>query len=304
MNCISKLAIFTSVICLELISIFSCISNGNSEVDATSRKIDSLIEIQKINEQCIFLKFGFESVTAINTQKGIVLIDAGISSGLTAKYRKIIENEFQTNVFTYIINTHGHPDHVGGNSIFPESGIIGHLNCIQEISEQWKNPEKRTMRLNKIVEEYELELQAYKPDTKEWNEVFTQKARYLNAYNDSKNLISVKQPDITFSDSLTINMGDITFEMFYFGKCHSSSDIVIFVPEMKILCIGDLFITYGRPSINDTLMVDKDRWQKAVHWLEKRMINIEKVIGGHGQILSIDDLKSFNSKILGECSKK
>ncbi|MBK6965519.1 MAG: hypothetical protein IPH20_16730 [Bacteroidales bacterium] len=40
------------------------------------------------------------------------------------------------------MNTHGHPDHVGGNSVFSESVIIGHSNCSEEIAGQWKNPEK------------------------------------------------------------------------------------------------------------------------------------------------------------------
>jgi hypothetical protein len=51
-------------------------------------------------------------------------------------------------------------------------------------------------------------------------------------------------------------------------------------------------------------MADKDRWQQAIHWIEKRMGNMEKIMGGHGQMLSIDDLTSFNSNISRECSKE
>ena len=110
--------------------------------------------------------------------------------------------------------------------------------------------EKRVKTLSKIVENYELQLKASDPDKKEWDEIFTQKTKYLNAYYDAKNLIAIKQPDIMFSDSLTINMGDVTLEMKYFGKCHSNSDILIYIPEMAILFNGDLFSKYGRPSIN------------------------------------------------------
>ena len=41
---------------------------------------------------------------------------------------------------------------------------------------------------------------------------------------------------------------------------------------------------------------------RAISWIEKRMNNIEKVIEGHGQILSTDDLKQFNKNILNKCS--
>jgi hypothetical protein len=67
---------------------------------------------------------------------------------------------------------------------------------------------------------------------------------------------------------------------------------------MAILFNGDLFSKYGRPSINSKLIPDYLRWQQTVSWLEKRINKIEKIIDGHGQILSIDDLKAFNSKML------
>jgi glyoxylase-like metal-dependent hydrolase (beta-lactamase superfamily II) len=304
MKRIPEWTIFNSLIYLWLLCCSSCNSREFAKIDGASQKIDSLIEIQHVNEQCIIITFGAESITAISTKKGIVVIDAGISSGLTARYRKIIENEFQSNDFTYVIHSHGHPDHTGGNSIFSGSGIIGHVNCIQEITGPGNNPEKKIMGLGKIVEEYESRLQEYEAGTKEWEEIFTQKTRYGNAYLDAKNIVPVKLPDITFSDSMNMDMGDVTFEMYYFGKCHSNSDIFIYVPGMKILFIGDLFSKFGRPSIHDTLMADKDRWQQAIHWIEKRMGNMEKIMGGHGQMLSIDDLTSFNSNISRECSKE
>jgi hypothetical protein len=34
------------------------------------------------------------------------------------------------------------------------------------------------------------------------------------------------------------------------------------------------------------------------------MNKIEKIIDGHGQILSIEDLKAFNSKMLERCSRE
>ena len=286
---------------MMLLALSSCNSREVTAVDVASQKIDSLIEIQHVNEHCICIKFGAESVTAVSTKKGIVIIDAGISSGLTARYRKMIENEFQGDDFAYVIHSHGHPDHTGGNSIFSGSGIVGHVNCVQEIAGPGSNPEKRIQSLRKIFEQYKSQLHAVEPDTKEWEDIFSQKTRYGYAYLDAKNSIPILLPDITFTDSLTLDMGDLTFEMFYFGKCHSNSDILVYVRGMKILFTGDLFSKYGRPGIHDTMMTDKDRWQQAIYWTEKRMMNVDDIIGGHGQMLSIDDLASFHSNILRIC---
>jgi len=94
--------------------------------------------------------------------------------------------------------------------------------------------------------------------------------------------------------------GDLNFELKFFGKCHSDSDILIYVPELKILFTGDLLFKYGRASINDQQMEDKDQWHKAVHWIETRIPEIKTIISGHGQILTSDDLKSFCKTILSK----
>jgi glyoxylase-like metal-dependent hydrolase (beta-lactamase superfamily II) len=270
----------------------------NSQPDKSDSLVDSLIQINHINDKTIMVLFGYDAITAINTNKGIIIIDAGISTGLTSKFRDRIKAEFQSDNFVYVINTHAHHDHNRGNSVFNKSKIVGHENGLIEIENQWEDQEKVKKAVGKIVEEYELELQKYEQNSEEWYNAFKQKTRYQNSYNDVENLIPIMKPDITFSDSLNIDMRNITVELKYFGKCHSISDILIYVPELKLLFTGDLMFKYGRPSINDTTMSDKDLWVKAIRWLEKRMYNIDHVIGGHGQIMSIDDLKSFNKNML------
>jgi len=93
-------------------SLPACNSQVVTTIDVTFQKIDSLIEIQRVNENCIIIKFGTDAITALKTKKGIVIIDAGISSGLTARYRKIIENEFQGNDFLFVINSKIHANYI------------------------------------------------------------------------------------------------------------------------------------------------------------------------------------------------
>lgn len=299
---IRKISLKILILFYCLCSLAGCISEQNASNRIDSQKIDSLINVQKISDRAILVNFGYDAISAINTQQGIVIIDAGISSGLTDRYKKIIQDEFKRDDFIYVINTHGHHDHYRGNSVFSNSKIVGQVNCLEEISQQWNNPGKIILNLSKTVEDYEQQLLKPVSNTEEWNDLFTQKIRYQNAYNDAKNNISVRQPDITFSDSLKLDFGDTTIEMIYFGKCHSNSDILIYIPQIKAIFTGDLFSEYGRPSINDSLLTEKERWKQAIRWTENRMINIEKVIDGHGQILSRYDLKKFNDNILSKCA--
>ncbi len=236
--------------CVWLYSLSGCCSKQNNFKDIDSKKVDSLIKVQKINSRTLLVNFGYDAITAVETDQGIVIVDAGISTGLTAKYRKLIENVFHTDDFIYVINTHGHHDHIGGNNVFSQAKVVGHDSCSTDVSERWTDPSKSMISLGKIIEDYDRQLQQSAPNSAGWNDIFTQKIRYQSAYSDVKNRVPARLPDITFSDSMTLEVGDTKFEMIYFGKSHSNSDIVIYIPELKLIFTGDLFSKYGRPGIN------------------------------------------------------
>ncbi len=171
--------------------IFSLVLSGCGSKDiyknkTESQKIDSLIKVQEINDRTVLVKFGYDAITAIKTTKGIVLIDAGISTSLTARYKNIIENKFDNNNFVYVINSHGHHDHIRGNSLFPKAQVIGHENCRKDGFVN-QNPDSLSVRVGKIADDYELQLQQSIPNTAEWDDIFTQKIRYKGAYYDIKN---------------------------------------------------------------------------------------------------------------------
>jgi cyclase len=261
-----------------------------------SKKIDEFIKVIQVSDRVLVVKMGVDAVAAIATQKGIVVIDAGISHSLTAKYRNVIARELKRNDFAFLINTHAHPDHIGGNQVFSDVVIIGHENCLSEISKNWQNPEKRKSNLLKIVDNYDNELYKLIPDSDEWNRVFCQKIRYQQAYNDLSDHVITK-PVVTFNERLNIFMGNAALNLTYFGKAHSESDIIIHIPELKLLMTGDLFSPGGNPSIGDVDKQDVAQWKSVMQEIMVRRNEIVKVIGGHGQIMSIKDLDSFDKYI-------
>ena len=300
MNIKGSLIIF--LLCDFLYTFSGCNSKQITLSNIDSQKVDSLIKVQKVNDRTIIVNFGYDAITAIKTEQGIVLVDAGISTALTAKYKKTIEKIFRQNDYEFVINTHGHHDHIGGNSIFPQAKVVGHENCRKESSERWTDPEKSMTSFYKIVEDYDQKLQQSIPNSSERDDNFTQKIRYLSAYYDVKNHVPIILPDIAFPDSMKLDLGDTTIEMIYFGKFHSNSDILIFVPEIRTIFTGDLFSKYGRPGISDSPATDVVKYTQAISWIGARINNIEKVIDGHGQILSTDDLKNFNNNIINKYS--
>ena len=267
--------------------------NLPDKIKASMNKFKPYISIYNINEKTVLVKMGPDAVTAINTKKGIVVIDAGISYSLTQNYRAYIEKAFNKSFFSLLINTHGHSDHTGGNKVFNDAEIVAHNNCINEIKEQLKNPEKIKKNLLKIIDDYNNDLKKYNTTSPQWKETYSQQLRYTSAYNDFLENSKPNFPTVTFNDSMHISMGDVSFDFIYFGKAHSESDILIHVPELKLLFSGDIFSKYGRANLcpSDNQISSKRIYVKK--WLQQRKNKIEKIIGGHGEIMTIDDMDSF-----------
>ena len=286
-----------------LLLVFSLPGCNSQEINlskADSLRVDSLIRVLEINDRTVLVKFGYDAVTAIKTSEGIVVVDAGISTSLTSRYKRIIENKFGQENFIFVINSHSHHDHIRGNSIFGKAKIVGHENCRLDAPDPDTNKDTLLRRSAGIVNDYDRQLQQSEPNTLEWEDNFTQKMRYSGSYLDISRNIPLKLPDVTFPDSMNLKCGDTTFEMIHFGRFHSNSDILIYISEIKTLFVGDLFSKYGRPGRSNSLMEDPDKWFRAIQWIEKRTDNIETVIDGHGQVLSPDDLKLFTDFLAGE----
>ena len=106
-----------------LIFLFSMVLTGET--------INGLpLHMKKLSNNAIRLWVGdyvsSTAVSALNTKKGIVVIDTTQCPTLDEHFRKIIAKEFGRNDFTYLINTHEHGDHTTGNFLYSDCKIIAH----------------------------------------------------------------------------------------------------------------------------------------------------------------------------------
>jgi glyoxylase-like metal-dependent hydrolase (beta-lactamase superfamily II) len=288
--------IIVSVILLVLMISISYLIAGQTFVN-DDEEIDKQINIVRLTDKIALFKFGYDAVVAISTQKGIAVVDAGISNSLTARYRKLIEKVFNKKLFSYLMITHSHWDHTGGNQDFRDAVIIAQKNSINEMTDYWINAEKKKNDLLKIIDNYKSRLNNSEITRQDSLEICQRVILYTYVYNDLMNNRILTLPTKTFDDTLNISSVDINFQLIYFGPGHSGSDILIYVPEEKVLFIGDLFTKYGRPSIDDLTKMNMVRWAEVKNWIEKRIENIVIVINGHGNILEKTDLISFEKFI-------
>lgn len=178
-------------------------------------------------------------VVAIPSEKGILVIDTSGMPEVDKKLRKVIARELGRDDFKYLINTHEHGDHVGGNAVYADCTIIGHENVKKAMLANGE-PQQRIIDwyVNRIAElEKEVaELATDDPDADRIREDLQVKKLEFAAYENRGEPVP---PTKTFSDRMKLELGDVTCEMYYIGGMHSSSDIAVLVPELGLLMTGD-----------------------------------------------------------------
>jgi len=101
------------------------------------------LHVKKITDNVIRIWAGdyisSTAVSAVATQKGIVVIDTTDIPKLDQAFRKVIEKEFGRNDFKYLINTHGHGDHTKGNGVYSDCQIIAHESVVEMMKENFND---------------------------------------------------------------------------------------------------------------------------------------------------------------------
>ncbi len=132
---------------------------------------------------------------------------------------------------------------------------------------------------------------------------------HRNVYANLKNLkrpyfedtpgTPIGLPRVTFSDRLDVHLGGKDVEAYYFGRGHTSGDIIVFFPEQRAIHTGDLFISGSRAGV--PIYIDSVQGGSLLEWtrtLDRALqLDFDIVIPGHGPVATKADLTRFNANI-------
>ena len=209
----------------------------------------------------------FSNCGYIVTEKGVVVVDTQLVPLFANEMIKEIK-AITDKPIRYVINTHWHTDHVGGNEAFsPGAPIIAHDFTGKVIAERRNEQEAGTI-----------------------DESIKQLGKF-----------TFTPPDITFDQDMTLHLGDTVIELKFLGGGHTGGDIVVYLPKEKVLFSGDLFIKgSGLPDYRDDSNIDL----QIASLRKMQGLDIEKIISGHLAVGekkdiqdSIDKLISFRKQV-------
>jgi cyclase len=171
-----------------------------------------------------------------------VIVDTGATISRARRLRRAAMTVSRS-AETAIVNTHHHGDHFFGNCVYEaNSTIIAHDLARAE------------------MEEAGLGLRRLWPDV-DWGEVV------------------LTLPTLTFTDQLTLHTGDLTAELIHVGPAHTTNDVVVWLPESRVLFAGDVVFNGVTPF---ALMGSVAGSLAAVERL--RVLGPETIVPGHGGV--------------------
>ncbi len=102
-------------------------------------------------------------------------------------------------------------------------------------------------------------------------------------------------PTETFEDEYIIELGDMRIEARYLGPAHSPGDIVVWLPEQRLVISGDMaFHERMLPIFPDTMTADWiETWDTAFEPL-----GATYVIPGHGHPTNMDQVRRYTRDYL------
>lgn len=247
--------------------IFMCITNGSFAVsDALNCKdvvpavqIHAGVYVRPSNDGIIFENKNIANIGFIVGEKEIAVIDSGGSISeaqqLRCKIRQVSDLPIR-----YLINTHVHPDHTMGNSVFgdPQIKFIGHKNLKRAIGVLSKT--------------------------------------YLRRYNgiSGKNLSeeSILLPTIEVQNELEIDLGNRKLTLIAVQKAHTDNDLVVYDKKTHTLWLSDLLFHKHIPVIGKSGSING--WLDFIKKIKDK--KIKNIIPGHGP-LKLDLVETSDNQV-------
>jgi glyoxylase-like metal-dependent hydrolase (beta-lactamase superfamily II) len=225
-----------------------------------SQNLDSVeIKTTKLTESIYMLEGSGGNIGVLVGNDGIVIIDDQFAP-LTEKIKKALA-AISNKPVKFVINTHFHGDHTGGNENFGGQGaiIVSHDNARKRLSVDYL-------------------FEAMKQ---------TQKALSYEGL-----------PEVTFADSITFHLNGETVHVFYAKNAHTDGDIIIHFKESNIFHTGDVFVRYGFPFIDQGGGGSIDGMIKATENLIAVTNDQSKIIPGHGALSTKKDLIDYKDMLV------
>jgi len=189
---------------------------------------------------------------------GILIVDdqfAPLADKIKAALKTLGEGKLK-----FVLNTHWHGDHTGGNVQFgPEAPIIAHDNVRRRLATE-------------------------------------QKSEFFKRTTPASPKEAL--PVITFDKSLSVHFNGEEIKVIHFPQGHTDGDSVIFFTNSNVVHMGDDFFVARFPFVDLESGGSVQGLTRNIGEIIPKLAADVKIIPGHGPISTVEDLKQYHHMLL------
>jgi glyoxylase-like metal-dependent hydrolase (beta-lactamase superfamily II) len=225
------------------------------------------IKVTKVSGNIYMLEGDGGNIAASVGEDGIVIVDDQYAP-LADKIQAALKNlKITDKPVRFVINTHYHGDHTGGNLPFANSGstLIAHDNVRKRLETGGTAGNGGSIKM------------------------------------EAKPAPKGALPVITFDHDVTVHLNGEEIRALHFPAGHTDGDAIIFFPKNNVVHMGDDFVRYGFPFIDVSSGGSVQGMIAAMEKCSAQLPPDVKVIPGHGALSNLDDVREF-TKMLKETS--
>ena len=237
------------------IAILACLSSGLCFAQKPDlSKVQ--IKVTKVAGNVYMLQGAGGNIGASVGDDGIVIVDdqyAPLADKIQAALKGITDKPVR-----FIINTHYHEDHTGGNEFFQKQApVIAQDNVRKRLEAGGQAGNGGSM--------------------------------HMEAKASPKDAL----PIITFDHDVTVHLNGEDIRALHFPAGHTDGDSVIYFPKSNVVHMGDDFVTYGFPFIDVDSGGSIDGMISGVEGAIAQLPPDVKIIPGHGDVSTLDDVHAY-----------
>lgn len=194
----------------------------------------------------------------------------------------------------FLINTHHHGDHTGGNATFLKIAyIIAHENVRKNMLHQ---PGQTIANLTAAIAREEKGLpQLEQTDAAKAEESKKRIQAMRDQIEKAKalKLEDIPAPNITFQKEVRLYIGGEEVQVFHVKRGHTDGDSIIYFPNQKVAHMGDLCFNQVIPFIDRPGGADTREWIETLDAVLSRVDPQSQFIPGHGEVTDAAGLRAY-----------
>ncbi len=221
---------------------------------------------------------GANAAVVIN-EADVLLVDSHVSP-VAAQVLLEELKAITTKPVRYVVNTHFHFDHTHGNQIYPASvEIIGHELTREALA---SGASMRGRGYDRFIGGLPQQIAALRAQldtatTAATRAELERRIRIQENYRTATAAVRPTPPTVAFDSRLTLYRGGREIRLLFFGRGHTSGDIVVHLPRERVLITGDL-LTAGLSYMGDAFVPD---WIETLERMKQ--LEFDTILPGHGQ---------------------